>query len=65
MSEENFPWWESIVLCRGLTKKGKRCRRPCRPPEEVIGKGLVIFHTCTQHKNQEDKVRGGKDVKEL
>jgi hypothetical protein len=55
--DERRPWWEEIHLCKGITKKGKRCRRPTRKPYEKEPGNLVIPLTCSLHADQEGEIR--------
>jgi hypothetical protein len=53
---EHRPWWEEIHLCKGITKKGKRCKKPARKPYEKESGNLVIPLTCSLHADQEERL---------
>jgi hypothetical protein len=57
VSEAHRPWWEEIHLCKGITKKGKRCKKPTRKPYEKEPGNLVIPLTCSLHADQEEEIR--------
>jgi hypothetical protein len=63
MTNEHRPWWEEIALCKGTTKKGKRCKNFAREPFEIEPGHLYIPLTCNLHKDQEEEIRRVLDEK--